>query len=227
MNAASTLAPPRDEDELLARAHALAGRSLRGIAAEQGRPVPASLKAAKGFVGQLIEVALGADASTLPLPDFVELGVELKTLPIDANGRPKESTFVCTIEMQELTEVTWEESRVAKKLARVLWIPVEADPAMAVGDRRVGTALLWSPSAADLEILRGDFESHAALIRAGYADALTAHRGEVLQVRPKAANHTIRRTLSDLDGEDYETLPRGFYLRRTYTESLLRAAFHA
>ena len=75
MNAASTLAPPRDEDELLARAHALAGRSLRGIAAEQGRPVPASLKAAKGFVGQLIEVALGADASTLPLPDFVELGV--------------------------------------------------------------------------------------------------------------------------------------------------------
>lgn len=218
---------PTSEDALLARAHALAGMTLGQIAAAFDAHVPPDLKRAKGFVGQLVEQALGANASSLPLPDFVALGVELKTLPIDATLRPKESTFVCSIEMAELAEVTWEESRVRKKLARVLWLPVDARPEVPLAERRVGTALLWSPSADQAATLRSDFESHAALIRAGYPDALTAHRGEVLQVRPKAASAKVRRHVADEHGDGYDTLPRGFYLRRTFTAALLESAFHA
>ncbi len=129
--------------------------------------------------------------------------------------------------MAELAEVSWEDSRVRKKLQRVLWLPVEAHSDRLVADRRIGTALLWSPSPDQEQILRADFESHAALIRAGYPDALTAHRGEVLQVRPKAASASVRRTLADAQGDAYETLERGFYLRRSFTTAVLSAAFHA
>lgn len=218
--------PPSSEEALLLRAHAMAGLTLGQIAEAFGAVAPHDLKRAKGFVGQLVEQALGANASSLPLPDFVELGVELKTLPIDASLRPKESTFVCSIEMAELAEVTWEESRVRKKLARVLWLPVDARPEVPVADRRVGTALLWSPSEDQAATLRSDFESHAALIRAGYPDALTAHRGEVLQVRPKAASASVRRHVADEHGDGYDTLPRGFYLRRSFTSEILANAFH-
>ncbi len=220
------LTPPTTEEELLRRASAIAGLTLGDVAAALGRSVPADLGHAKGFVGQLLESALGANASSLPVPDFVPLGIEMKTLPIDERLRPRESTFVCSVEMTELAEVTWENSRVRHKLARVLWLPVDARKQVPVAERRIGTALIWSPDVDQEQTLRADFESHAALIRAGYADALTAHRGEALQVRPKAAHSKVRRALADVEGESYETLPRGFYLRRTFTEEIVQQAFH-
>ena len=115
---------PRSETELVIRARALAGRTIGEVAAELGLPCPLDLRRAKGFVGGLIERVLGADAGPRALPDFSALGVELKTLPVDAQGRPVESTFVCTIPLTEVANLEWEDSPVLRKLRRVLWVPV-------------------------------------------------------------------------------------------------------
>ena len=96
--------PPRDEAELLARAEQLAGRTLGQLAGDLGAEVPPDLRHAKGWVGQLIERALGATAGSRAEPDFQHLGVELKTLPVDRRGRPLETTFVCTIALSEVGE---------------------------------------------------------------------------------------------------------------------------
>ena len=87
--------PPTDETELLARAQAIAGLTLRELAEREHVHTPKSFRRAKGFAGQLIELALGANAGSSPLPDFPHLGVELKTIPIADGLKPLESTHIC------------------------------------------------------------------------------------------------------------------------------------
>src|SRR5687767_5542151 len=129
----ASVSAPSTELELVQRARALAGLTLAHVARRSGVAGPANPLRAKGLVGQLLERALGATAASRAQPDFESLGIELKTLPVDSRGRPTESTFVCTIALTEIGDVEWEHSRVRRKLSRVLWIPIEAEPALALG----------------------------------------------------------------------------------------------
>ena len=86
---------PADIEALSRRARRLAGRTVAQIAHELGREVAADLRSHKGGLGSLIEGALARPGGSRPEVDFPELGVELKTLPIDRQGRPRESTWVC------------------------------------------------------------------------------------------------------------------------------------
>ncbi|HLV19491.1 MAG TPA: DNA mismatch repair endonuclease MutH [Polyangiaceae bacterium] len=214
--------PPRSEAELARRADALAGLRLGALAEQLGLAVPREMLRAKGWVGQLLELALGASAGSRDEPDFPDLGVELKSLPIDARGLPKESTFVCTIELCRIDGMEWASSRVRRKLERVLWVPVEADPKLEIARRRVGQPLLWSPSPEQESALRFDWEELVGLIGCGQVDSITGHWGKHLQVRPKASSSRARRRGLDPDGAHVAALPRGFYLRTSFTASLLR-----
>ena len=218
-------APPRDEAELVERAAALAGLRLAELAARLNAPVPLDLRRAKGFVGGLVERALGASAGSRALPDFPELGIELKTLPVDRLGAPVESTFVCTIPLTEIGQVEWADSRVRRKLAKVLWVPVEGERQIAVGERRVGQALLYRLTEEDEAVLRADWEELAGYIGRGHVEALTGHLGQFLQIRPKAAHSRARRVGFDADGAPFAALPKGFYLRPSFTRTLLRRHF--
>ncbi len=213
---------PADEAELLARARSLAGRTLAEVARRNHLLVPRDLRHQKGWVGNALEVALGARAGSKPVPDFEHLGIELKTLPIGRNGRPRESTFVGVVPVDVLHGMTWETSHCRRKLHRVLWVPVQADPDLPIGDRRVGSPLLWScdwpPGAA---VLRADWETHTERIRLGEIDAISARDGEVLQIRPKALTARERRPIVGEDGWLAPTLPRGFYLRASFTAAIL------
>jgi len=110
--------PPENESVLLARAHALAGQTLAALAAQAALPMPADLKRDKGWVGMLLERYLGASAGSKAEQDFAHLGIELKTIPIDAQGKPLETTFVCVAPLTGNSGVTWETSHVRHKLAR-------------------------------------------------------------------------------------------------------------
>ncbi len=213
--------PPASEAELLARCEAIAGRTLGSLAAEQGLPVPADLRRAKGWPGVLIEEVLGASAASRPEPDFVGLGIELKTLPVDARGRPCESTYVCTVPLLAREAPLWERSNVRRKLARVLWVPLEGERERPVAERRVGLALLWSPSPAEEAALRADWEELMDMVCMGRLEAISAHHGTWLQIRPKAADSRARRRGVLAGGEQGPTLPRGFYLRPAFTAALL------
>lgn len=217
--------PPRDEAELVERAAALAGLCLAELAARLNAPVPPDLRRAKGFVGGLVERALGATAGSRALPDFPELGIELKTLPVDRLGAPVESTFVCTIPLTEIGQVEWADSRVRRKLTTVLWVPVEGERQIAVGERRIGQALLYRLTEEDEAVLRADWEELAGYIGRGHVEALTGHLGQFLQIRPKAAHSRARRVGFDADGAPFAALPKGFYLRPSFTRSLLQRHF--
>lgn len=213
--------PPQSEAELMQRAQALAGRTLADIAAELEVAIPENLRRHKGWVGQLLELALGADAESLPEPDFRLIGVEMKSLPIDRNGKPRESTYVCTVPLDEGLEPNWESSWIRRKLSRVLWIPVEAEPEIPLALRRIGSALLWSPNEVEEEALRLDWEELGDMVRMGELESITARMGTVLQIRPKAANSRVTCESVGADGEAITTHPRGYYLRPAFTHAIL------
>lgn len=214
--------PPRTEAELLERSESLAGLSLGEIAAAWRVPVPRRSRSAKGFAGTLLETVLGATAASRPEPDFQLICVELKTLPIDDQGKPRESTYVCTVPLVEHHGLTWERSPVKRKLDRVLWIPIVTSRDTPVADRVVATPLLWSPSAEEEAALKRDFEELMDMVVMGELHRLTAHHGNWLQIRPKAADARSRSRASAADGAPSATLPRGFYLRALFTERVLR-----
>ena len=225
----STLAPlpssPKTQAELLAQAQRLAGYSLGELAAMAGIVTPKDLKRDKGWIGILLEIWLGASAGSKPEQDFAALDVELKTIPIDAAGRPLETTFVCVAPLTGNSGVTWENSHVRHKLKRVLWIPVEGERAIPLAERRVGSPLLWTPSAEEEHQLRMDWEELMDLIVLGKVERITARHGEVLQLRPKAANSKVLTEAIGAQGERIMTLPRGFYLKKNFTAALLARHF--
>lgn len=217
--------PPLDLSELLTRANMLAGVSLAQIATPRGMPVPHNLKRDKGWVGQLIEMELGATAGSKPEQDFLHLGVELKTIPIDRYGKPLETTYVCVAPLTNIEGLTWQNSLVCHKLQRVLWVPIEGERDIPIADRRVGTPILWEPDLQEQALLQQDWEEIMELIALGKVEKLTARHGEVLQLRPKAANS---RALTQSIGEDGKltmTNPRGFYLKTNFTAMILKKIF--
>jgi DNA mismatch repair protein MutH len=217
---------PQSETELLTRARMLAGETLATLARKAEVAMPKDLRHAKGWVGQLLEWHLGATAGSKPEQDFQELGIELKTLPIDQAGKPLESTFVCVTPLLGITGLRWDESNVRNKLSRVLWIPVEGSRDIPLAARRIATPFIWSPDVAQEAQLRQDWEELMELVALGRIESITAHHGEVLQLRPKAANGQALTSAIGRQGQLIQTRPRGFYLRTLFTQQLLQQAFN-
>jgi len=215
--------PPATEEALWRRADALAGRTLGWLAAREGLRPPLSLRRDKGWAGQLLERALGATAGSRALPDFPHLGVELKSIPLDHRGRPRESTYVCVAPLDGSMATRWAASWVARKLARVLWVPIigAGPPA----ERLIGAPLMWSPSPEEARLLRADWEALSELIHLGLYHLIDARKGRVLQLRPKAASGSSRVWAQDAEGEWVRVNPRGFYLRAGFTRELLARHF--
>lgn len=217
--------PPDTEAKLLAQAQRLAGFTLGELGQMAGLPVPQDLKRDKGWTGILLERWLGASAGSKPEQDFAALGVELKTIPVDNAGRPLETTFVCVAPLTGNSGVVWETSHVRHKLKRVLWIPVEGSREIPLAIRRVGSPLLWSPDEDEERQLRMDWEELMDLIVLGQVESITARHGEVLQLRPKAANSKALTEAVGTEGQRILTLPRGFYLKKNFTRALLARHF--
>ncbi|WP_261640913.1 DNA mismatch repair endonuclease MutH [Erwinia mallotivora] len=221
----SPVSPPENEAQLLERAQCLSGLTLRELAQRACLTLPPDLRRDKGWVGTLLERHLGATAGSKPEQDFAGIGVELKTIPIDAQGRPLETTFVCVAPLTGNSGVVWQTSHVRHKLARVLWIPVEGDRGIPLGERRVGSPLLWSPNQQEEMQLQQDWEELMDMIVLGQVERITARHGEVLQIRPKAANNKALTEGIGENGQPIMTLPRGFYLKKTFTAPLLARHF--
>lgn len=213
--------PPHSLAELDSRAKALTGKTLRNIADELGVSLPENLHHHKGLIGQCLEGILGADAGCDSRPDFTSLNVELKTVPVDAQHRPKESTYVCTVPLKDLHQVTWENSVVKAKLSHVLWVPILSHPDLPIDQRIILEPIRWQPNAEQLETLENDFNELMDMIAMGEMGEITASLGDYLHIRPKAAHAKVLTEYTGENADEQQTLPRGFYLRTALLRELL------
>lgn len=213
--------PLQNESELLIRCKRIEGWTLSQLAAELNLRIPRNPLEGKGWVGQAMELALGATAGSKAIPDFNHLGIELKTVPINDAGKPAESTFVTSISLLTIQQERWITSQCYSKLKRVLWIPVEASLQIPLLARRIGAATLWSPTDDQYHILEQDWEELVQMISTGRLEEISAIVGEYLQIRPKAANSKSLCYGFDENGNKVKTLPRGFYLRSRFVATVL------
>lgn len=214
---------PQTLEQLLSQAQSIAGLTFGELADELHIPVPIDLKRDKGWVGMLLERALGATAGSKAEQDFSHLGVELKTLPINAEGYPLETTFVSLAPLVQNSGVKWENSHVRHKLSCVLWMPIEGSRHIPLRERHIGAPILWKPTAEQERQLKQDWEELMDLIVLGKLDQITARIGEVMQLRPKGANSKAITKGIGKNGEVIDTLPLGFYLRKEFTAQILNA----
>lgn len=210
------------ESELLMKAQWLAGFTLGEIATMLNVPVPPDLKRDKGWVGMLIETALGAKAGSKAEQDFAHLGIELKTIPVNRYNQPLETTFVSLAPLTDNHGVIWQTSHVKHKLQRVLWIPIQGERGIPLAERVVGQPILWSPSIEQEQQLQQDWEELMELIVLGRLQAINASLGEVLQLRPKGRNSKSLAGAINENGERIKSLPLGFYLRKNFTAQILQ-----
>jgi DNA mismatch repair protein MutH len=211
---------PQTIDELQERCKALAGRSLADLSQELNVSIPENLLHAKGWVGQLIETFLGCSANSKALPDFPNLGIELKTIPINRNYKPLESTYVCTVQANTCTH--WRDSWVYNKLRHVLWVPIFSDPDLALKDRKIASPILWQMDPETEATLRTDWEELMEMLQLGFGKKLSAKFGTYLHIRPKAANSDVLQDYIDEAGNKTKIVPKGFYLRAAFTEQLCK-----
>jgi DNA mismatch repair protein MutH len=212
---------PTTEKALLATAQNLAGMTLGEIAEQLGVVVPNDLTRNKGWVGLLLERVLGASAGSRPEPDFPHLGIELKSLPINEQAKPLETTFVSVAPLTGLVGSTWQNCYVRKKLAKVLWVPVISPKNSAISERIVGSPFLWTPSVEEEAMLAQDWQELTDMIVLGEVEKIHGKHGQVMQLRPKAANSQAKTQAYDKHGKLFMTMPRGFYLKINFTQSLL------
>lgn len=210
------------ESELLEKAQWLAGFTLGEIATMLNVPVPPDLKRDKGWVGMLIETALGAKAGSKAEQDFAHLGIELKTIPVNRYNQPLETTFVSLAPLTDNHGVIWQTSHVKHKLQRVLWIPIQGERGIPLAERVVGQPILWSPSIEQEQQLQQDWEELMELIVLGRLQAINASLGEVLQLRPKGRNSKSLAGAINENGQRIKSLPLGFYLRKNFTAQILQ-----
>lgn len=210
------------EDALLSKCRDLEGLSLAQLAHHLGWSIPRNPLQRKGWVGMALELALGTTAGVFPVPDFVELGIELKSIPINHLGKPAESTFVTSISLLTIHRETWGTSQCFSKLKRVLWVPVEADKRLEFSQRRIGRAQLWSPTHIQNKQLEEDWLELTSLIIQGKLEDIHAGLGMNLQIRPKASNGKSLCHGFDEHGNKILTLPRGFYLRSSFTNGIIQ-----
>ncbi|URL01619.1 DNA mismatch repair endonuclease MutH [Avibacterium sp. 20-126] len=210
------------EQALLSLAQSLAGLTFGEVAKGLNIAVPPNLKRDKGWVGMLLESALGATAGSKAEQDFAHLGIELKTIPIDRQGKPLETTFVSLAPLVQNSGITWQSSHVRHKLSKVLWIPIEGERSIPLAERHIGQPILWQPSYEQEQRLQQDWEELMEYIVFGRLDEITARLGEVLQLRPKGANRKSLTKGIGRNGEMIDTLPLGFYLRKNFTHEILQ-----
>lgn len=216
---------PASIEALMQRAEGLAGLTLGDLANAANIVIPDNFKTQKGWTGQLIELWLGASAGSKPEQDFPQLGVELKTLPLSYANKPLETTYVCFAPLTNNTGVNWENSNVRNKLQSVLWLPIQGERDIVPSERIIGYPILWQPSEKEIEQLKHDWEELMDMISLGQVERIDATVGSYLQLRPKAANGSVLTDAVGEDGQIIKTRPRGFYLRKNFTERIIANAF--
>ena len=219
-------ATPQTEAQLLQYCQDIAGHSLAELAELADIAVPKDLRKNKGWVGQLIEWHLGATAGSKPEQDFKHLGIELKTIPIDRQGKVLETTFVCSTPILQTAHLTWDNSNIRNKLSKVLWLPVQGERNVPLSDRIVGNGFLWTASTKQEQLMMQDWNELMEKIALGKIEQISARDGQVLQLRPKAANGSVVTDAYGEEGQLIKVRPRGFYLKKAFTQGIINQQFN-
>ena len=213
--------------ELKKKLQSIFGLSIKDLAQKTNTPLPYSLKTNKGYIGNLIEKYLGvlSQLKNAQSPDFPKLGIELKTIPIDYNKKVLETTFVSYSRLKDLQGISWRNSFVYKKINHILWIPILVNKNQGFQERKIGQGFFHRLNQKEEQNLQKDWEEITENILLGRHDLLNSRLGEYLQIRPKSLNNKAKTKTTNQDGDLEYLAPKGFYLKKNFTQKIIDKNF--
>jgi len=152
------------DDELLLYAKKLEGLKLLELGKSIGRLDLVHRKHTKGLIGQLIEKEyFRIPTNSSENPDFENLGIELKVTPLKVlkSGllNVKERVPIKMIDYFDVYEnENWEDSKIFKKLNKILFIFYIHDNSLSAIDWQIVRAFIWSPSSIQKKYIQNDYE---------------------------------------------------------------------
>lgn len=213
--------PPQSFSDLISLLNEICGKSLFELSQKVGLRLPTSTLKGKGFAGELIELCTGASAGNASIPDFPNLWLELKTIPVDENLKPLESTFISYAPLTNIRGLCFEKSSLYLKISRVLFVVVLAPRNLKIAERKILGYFFWQPSNEELKLIKEDFNELMEMVKTGSIEKITAKIGTVIQMRPKCTDGKQTTDCIGPEGFFIKTRPRGFYMRRCFTQKLL------
>ena len=176
------------KEELLAYARELEGKTINIVNAEhaeqslllkENQPdFPAKEYKGKGQFGEYIEENyFGKENDSISKPDFDEVGVELKVVPLkklqSGELRVKERLVLNTFRYIDIVKEKFESSHFLEKDSLLLLIFYLHNNALALGDKEIDLVDYWEVLKHDFNQIKADWEYIVDKIKAGKAHELT------------------------------------------------------
>lgn len=209
-----------NEKKLISYAMSIYGYTIYDLARKFNFVIPKNIEN-KGYIGQIIEKIFGVYVANQAVSDFYNLGIELKTIPINKERKSLESTFICATSFIGINGVIWETSYLYYKLKRILWIPIKINNAKSLKEYIIDLPFLWSPNFKEEKIIKQDWEDIMYFITFGKIEKLNSKYGEILQVKKKSNNKSSLTQGIGEYGQKIFISPRSFYLRKNFTNKLI------
>lgn len=212
---------PSDRESILSYAARLRGRTLRQLC---DIDAGAMNGANKGRLGQALEMYyFKYEPNSDQEPDFPEVGLELKTNPIkrlkNEDISAKERLVITMIDYCALVNEEWETSTVRKKLDDILLVSYLHDPEADILDYEFKYAAVQAVTDEDMAVIRADWETILAKVRAGRAHELSGSDTNYLEACTKGANaQSVRK--QPFSGEPAKQ--RAFALKASYMTAFYR-----
>lgn len=211
---------PIDYQELYHRLDNILGQNVTSLAQMLNIKLDHNNTKIKGYLGQMLELYLGADGSNKADVDFSNLDLELKTISTDENLKPLESPFICSCKLFALDQIDFYQSLLYRKVKKILFVLISGKKHEYLGNKIIKAYFIFTPNAKQLAIIKQDYDELMHYICTGRCNEINATLGTIIQMRPKAANGQIVTSYLDANGTLSYTRPRGFYMRRAFIEHL-------
>ncbi len=210
----------KTEKALLERAKSLKGITIKDLLKDNG------FDKGKGAIGNIIEregfgIANNNDAT----PDFKELGIELKVLPLKVISKGgltvKERTKVCSINYKGLITEKWITSHAKNKLQKILFVFYHYDKTDPVNSKILDHTLFQLENSSE-PLIKEDWERTKGLVNEGKAHLLSESQNVILAASRSGAGKLPE---SQWPEQPNKTLSakarqRAFSLKPSFTKTL-------
>lgn len=178
-------------------------------------------KMKKGASGLIVENLLGIENNSRPEADLVQIGCEIKILPLqknrDGSVKAKEPTAIQMINYCEVAKETWETAKIRSKINLTFWVVYlakENGKSKPQDDYVIVDYFLDHPSDVTNGIFKTDWEEIQSYIKRGDADRLSCSMGTYLEPKTKGKNSQDKTDAPDGNGGITRARRRAFYYKK-------------
>lgn len=211
---------PKDKESILKHAKKLKGQTLNDFLI-----VGEINENNKGGFGQILEQGyFHLDNNNKPVPDFKEVGMELKSTPMrklkNGSHSPKERLALCIINYEDIVNQTFEESFMAKnKNLLIVFYLYEKEKRPL--EYRILDTTEWIFPENDLEIIRRDWKDIRDMVNQGLAHEISGGMTFYLEAMPKGAGHGKDMRIQPFS--DIPAMQRAFGLKGKYVKQIFNS----